>query len=522
MGKNKKYVSKRNKYKADHRYIVYYIAAFVLLLSSILTLYYLSSPGILISFDDSIYAYSIIQPSVLGIIPWGVSAFGFAIFSAPFYYLLNHSLESLTIACLAASSITLLCLFLIGWKIYEAPIMGILAAALYGLNPITVTFTIRFLPDPFIAMADAIGLVIALLAIKRSKYRLLLLSGIAVGAGLFFGNQAIFSILAFSVFVSMLIYVDKKKANKPAYKHVYLKPAAFLLVGFLIMAAIYLSQEAIMYGNPLYSINGESAYYALRSSQNFPTYMYYFYLMFPIKYTSGFPNIGNSGILPYSNMSILAPIFIIALLFVLPKKDEKWRSKILPYMLFVVALYLMLSFMPEGLVSGNLKLGVQDISRVFIPGILFMAVGSSLVITKIRGIRLQSVIAIFIIIIYVGVSFSSYNAIASTYHNSESNQWAITRSIIKNFGSLNIKNYTVIENYTNQGYLLCMGFVNAPYNCEGVILPQQKISCSFYNMIVVHPGPEPAYICGKSGKTYDATYYYNSTYNYSVYIKRTD
>ncbi|MCL5680382.1 MAG: hypothetical protein BK997_03345 [Candidatus Micrarchaeum sp. ARMAN-1] len=508
------------KKKTDKNYTVLYVIAFLVILASSLALYYFSSPGIFISFDDDIYAYSVVQLSVLNSISWGESAFGFAIMTAPFYFLLDHSLESFTIVCFIADSITLFCLFFIGWKVYKTPVAGLFAMALYAFNPIVVTFALRYLPDPFITMTDAIGLAIALFAVKRRTYWMLSLSGIAVGAGLFFGNQAVFSILAFSFFAFMLIYINRNNVTKPKYNHIFLKSAAFLVMGFLVMSIIYFGQEAIMYGNPLHSINGESAYYSVRSSQNFPTYLYYFYLMFPVKYTNGFPYIGNSGILPYSNMSILILVFIASSLFVILKSDKKGRDQVLPYLLFIIVFYLVLSFIPEGLFSGNFTLGVQDVSRVFLPAIMFIAMGSALFITKINNRKLGLLIVFIVMAVYIAASTSSYVSIASIYHNSENYQWNVTLSVIKNFGSLNIRNYTLNENYSGEGYLLCMGLKYLPYNCAGISLPQHKINCNFENMLVVYQGTKPEYLCGKSLKGYNVTYYYNSTYNYSVYIKR--
>lgn len=491
----------------------YYIAAFFVLLAATIVLYYYSSPGIYPPFDDSIYAYSVVKLSILGTTPWTVSAFGFAAMESPFYALL-HSAYATEFPPLIAIAVAMACLLWIG-KEFENLLAGVVAAALYAFNPIVMMYGIRLLPDPYIAMADAVGILLALFAIKRRSLPIALFAGMAAGAGVFFGNQAAFSIISYVPFLALLLYFSSFKIEKAWLA----KAFAFAIIGVAIFGVLYLSQQALMYGNPLFGIHGQEAYISSRySSENLvPSYMFYFYTMLPIKYTSGFPGNSFYGENPYANMGILFALFVAGMAYLLIFSRSK-KSAVMPLIAFVAIFYLMLSAMP----AGNGKYGVEDITRLLIPVALVLSIACGIFMAELakgKGKRILR-ISVFaaILVIYLAVGFSFYPTIQHNY-STQSYVWNITYSATAKINSLNFTNYELIENYTNMPYILCMGAKNQPYNCAGVAVPWKGIACNNINETVVYRGSSPSSICPQS-RNYTTSYYYNSTYNYSVYAVR--
>ncbi|OJI08472.1 putative membrane protein [Candidatus Micrarchaeum sp.] len=505
--------SARSKAPENSKHVKYYFAAFFILLAATIVLYYSSSPGIYLPFDDSIYAYSVVKLSVLGTTPWTVSAFGFAAMEFPFYALL-HSAYATEFPPLVAIAVVMVCLLWIG-KEFENLLAGVVAAAFYAFNPLVMMYGIRLLPDPYIAMADSAGILLALFAIKRRSLPIALFAGMAAGAGVFFGNQAAFSIISYVPFLALLLYFSSFKIEKAWLA----KAFAFAIIGIAIFGVLYLSQQALMYGNPLFGIHGQEAYISSRySSENLvPSYMFYFYTMLPIKYTSGFPGKSFYGEDPYANMGILFALFLAGTAYLLIFSRSK-KGAIMPFIAFVAIFYLLLSAMP----AGNGKYGVEDVTRLLIPVAMTLSIVCGIFMAELakgkkkRVLRISVFFAILIIYLVVGLSF--YPTISYNY-SSLSHAWNITYSAITKINGLNFTNYKLIGNYTNIAYTLCMGAKNQPYNCVGVIVPQKRITCNDINEIVVYRGSSPSSICPQS-KNYTTSYYYNSTYNYSIYAVR--
>ena len=380
----------------------YYLAAFLVLLAATIVLYYYSSPGIYPPFDDSIYAYSVVKLSILGTTPWTVSAFGFAVMEFPFYALL-HSAYATEFPPLIAIAVAMACLLWIGRE-FENFLAGVVAAALYAFNPIVMMYGIRLLPDPYIAMADAVGILLALFAIKRRSLSIALFAGMAVGAGVFFGNQAAFSIISYVPFLALLLYFSRFKIEKAWLA----KAFAFAIVGIAIFGVLYFSQQAIMYGNPLFGIHGQEAYISSRyASENLvPSYMFYFYTMLPIKYTSGFPGKSFYGEDPYANIGILFVLFLAGMAYLLIFSRSK-KSAVIPFVAFVAIFYLMLSAMP----AGNGKYGVEDITRLLIPVALVLSIACGIFMAELakgKGKRILRISAFAaILVIYFAASLTA-------------------------------------------------------------------------------------------------------------------
>lgn len=498
---------------ASRKHTKYYLAAFFVLVVATIILYYYSSPGIYLPFDDSIYAYSVVKLSILGTAPWTVSAFGFAVMEFPFYEAL-HSPIATEFPPLIAITAVMLCLLWIGRGL-GSTLAGLTAAIFYAFNPLVMMYGIRFLPDPYIAMVDAIGVALALFAIKKRSIPMALFAGMAAGAGIFFGNQAAFSIISFLPLLALLLYFSRSRIEKTWL----VKAFAISIIGIAILGFVYLGQQTFMYGNPLFGIRGQGAYISPRySSENIiPSFMFYFYTMLPIKYTSGFPGNPPYGENPYANLGILFALFLAGTAWLLAFKREK-KGLVVPFVAFAAVFYLMLSFLPG---PGG-KYGVEDISRLLIPVVLVFSIVCGVFMSELLSGKKRQLlrISIFaaILIIYFAVGLSFYHTIQKNY-SSQSYAWNITYSSITKINSLNFTNYELIENYTNMPYILCMGAKNQPYNCAGVAVPWKGIACNNINEIVVYPGRTPSEICAPSSN-YTTYYYYNSTYNYSIYAVR--
>jgi 4-amino-4-deoxy-L-arabinose transferase-like glycosyltransferase len=510
---SKKPGKKNEKFNERKNGTEYYCIAFLAILVATLAIYYLSSPGIYPPFDDSIYAYSVVKLSILGTAPWTVSAFGFTVMEFPFYALL-HSAYATEFPPLIAIAVSMLCLLWIG-KEFKSLLAGVTAAVLYAFNPLVMMYGIRLLPDPYIAMADAIGLALALFAIKKKSQVMAFLGGIAVGAGIFFGNQAAFSVISFVPLLALLLYFNRSEIEKGWLA----KAFALSIIGIAILGCAYLGQEAFMYGNPLYGIHGQEAYIAARYGTDniVPSYLFYLYTMLPVKYTSGFPGNQFYGENPYANFGILFILFIIGAVYLFAFSKHK-KGEVLPFMAFAAIFYLLLSVLP----NGGGRYGVEDMTRLLIPVALVLSIACGIFMSELakgkrrRMLRISAFAAIVIIYISVGLSF--YPAIRYNY-SSQSYAWNITYSAITKINQLNFTNYELIENYTNMPYLLCMGAKNQPYNCAGVVVPWKKIPCNGINETRVYEGSSPSIICPASSN-YTTSYYYNSTYNYSVYSVR--
>lgn len=495
------------------KYAKYYLAAFFVLLAGIIVLYYYSSPGIYPPFDDSIYAYSVVKLPILSTAPWTVSAFGFAVMEFPFYALL-HSAYATEFPPLITIAFAMVCLLWIG-KEFGNFLAGVVAAALYAFNPLVMMYGIRLLPDPYIAMVDAAGILLALFAIKRRSLPIALFSGMAVGAGVFFGNQAAFSIISYVPFLALLLYFSRFKIEKAWLA----KAFAFAIVGIAIFSIVYFGQQALMYGNPLFGMQGQEAYISPRygSVNIVPSYMFYFYTMLPIKYTSGFPGNPSYGESPYANMGILFALFAAGTAYLLAFSRPK-KGAIMPLIAFAAIFYLVISILP----AGNGEYGVEDLTRLLIPVALVLSIACGIFMAELangKGKRILRISVFFaILIIYLAVSFSFYPTIRHNY-SSQSYAWNITYSATAKINSLNFTNYELIENYTNMPYILCMGAKNQPYSCGGVVVPWRRIACNNINETVLYRGSSPSSICPQS-KNYTTSYYYNSTYNYSIYAVR--
>lgn len=495
---------------ASRKHAKYYLAAFFVLAAATIILYYYSSPGIYPPFDDSIYAYSVVKLSILGTTPWTVSAFGFAVMEFPFYEAL-HSPIATEFPPLIAITVVMLCLLWIG-KELGSTLSGLTAAIFYAFNPLVMMYGVRLLPDPYIAMVDAIGIALALFVIKRRSILMALFAGMAAGAGIFFGNQAAFSIISFVPLLALLLYF-----SRPGIEKTWLAKAfAISIIGIAILGCLYLGQQAVMYGNPLFGIHGQEAYISSRySSENIvPSYLFYFYTMLPIKYTSGFPGKQFYGEDPYTNLGILFALFLVGTAYLLAFKREK-KNTVVPFVAFAAVFYILLSALP----GPDGKYGVEDVSRLLIPVVLVLSIVCGVFMAELLGGKkkrtLKASIFAVIIMAYFVVGMSSYPTILYNY-SSQSNAWNITYSAIADVNGLNFTNYELLENYTNMPYMLCMGAKVQPYRCAGKIVPQEKVVCNNVNEILVYPGSSPSNICPAS-ENYTTSYYYNSTYNYSIY-----
>ncbi len=484
-----------------------------LILFLILGIYYYISPGISMGFDDSIYAYSTINTNVLKTISWGVVAYGFKVLTLPFYILFDHSVFVTKYVCLLSLAATCVAIFLI-LKIYNSPFAGILAILLYAFNPLTFANTIRYIPDPFVTMCDAIGILIAVYAASTHKKWIFAPSGLIVALGFFFGNQAAISIIAFTLFVPFLWYSleskkhDKKRRNYSVVKE-YAKIFAWLFLGILIVVGIYFLIQVVEYHDFLYSVTNEAMFYKTHVVNNYPNYIFYFYALLP----SNSKSLTGSIVDPYLNLGILPSIFITALayeIYVSIRKGSKRKaSKVIPYFAFFIAFLLYVMFGSE---SVTFYIPIQNLSRVLMPLVLIISVGTAIAISEIKNRTLKLVIGLGIIVVYLALSYAPCHTIISFYNSPPTSiDWAITQSVIKNFGMLNLSKFVFYENYSNMGYIACMSFNSPPPNCKGIPMP--KISCNQSNVFAVYVGPQHDICAGNNGY-----YYYNSTYKYSVYI----
>jgi 4-amino-4-deoxy-L-arabinose transferase-like glycosyltransferase len=499
-------------------------ALFSAILLSTIVLFYFISPGIFMEFDDPVYAYSTAKIQALQVISWGVIAYGFAFITMPFYILLNHSVLVTKIVCLFSLAITMIMLFLIG-KMYGSELAGIVASILYAFNPLTMAYAIRYLPDPFIAMLDSIGIAFAVYGAKNNKYWAFLLSGLFFGSGMFFGNQAAISIIAFLPFVPFLWYsferktLSRRKIKVMTKRGSLLKVLSYSILGLLIIGVPYFGLQLMFYHNPFYSANSAASFYESNEPNCFPTYLYYLYILLSLKSGDLSCVYSNSlsGLNPYANLSILPILFLLAAIFLILKEKPKKKSIIMPFIIFFIVFYLYVSFGSE---STTHYLPLQDINRVLMPLVLIMTIGSALILDKIKNIQLKTIAAIGIIIIYLAFSYSQYHNIYSIYNSPpNSTDWNITESVIHNFGYLNLSGYILDEDYTYMGSgILCMSFNRPPEFCNVIIYtPVPKINCTQGNIFLVYLGNEQN-ICPNS----TGTYYYNTTYKYNVYIGKKE
>jgi len=506
------------KTKREYQALGYVLFSAILL--STIVLFYFISPGIFMEFDDPVYAYSTAKIQALQVISWGAAAYGFAFITMPFYILLNHSLFVTKIVCLFSLVITMVMLFLIG-KMYGSELAGMVASILYAFNPLTMAFAIRYLPDPFIAMTDSIGIAFAVYGAKNNKYWAFLLSGLFFSSGMFFGNQAAISIIAFLPFVPSLWYsferktLSRSKIKVTKKRGSLLKVLSYSILGLLIIGVPYFGLQLILYHNPFYTVNGAADFFESNQPNCFPTYLYYLYILLSLK-GDGFSCAYSLGPYdPYANPSILPILFILASIFLILKEKPRKKSSILPFIIFFITFYLYVSFGSESITH---YLPLQDIDRVLIPLVLIMAVGSALILGKIKNIQLQTITAIGIIIIYLAFSYSQYHNIYLIYNSPPNSiEWNITASVIRNFGHLNLSGYMLDENYTDMGSgILCMSFNKPPETCYGMpYTPMHEINCTDGSIFLVYLGNEQD-ICSNS----TGIYYYNTTYKYNVYIEK--
>ncbi|MGC8776705.1 MAG: hypothetical protein ACP5P2_02040 [Candidatus Micrarchaeia archaeon] len=431
------------------------------IVASALFLYLFYFTGMYMGYDDPVYAYSMLYPSIFKFVDsFAGGSLGFFIIGSLFVRISGNSLLVPPLLNVLAILITIVVAFEIGYY-YNRLVGGALAAIFYAFNPLTMTYSTRLLPDPFIALFLSIS--IYLLIVPSGKKYFYFLSGFAAGFTVLYGSQGFISLSAYGIFLISLLFAkgEKKKIQR----------LAFALAGTAIPLGIYFGMQYALFKDIFYALKFTSFDASLKPYVK----NYYLYSIFPIKLNT----VTRVAFEPYSNIGLLG--FFLAFLPLLYFKD--FRMKFLPIAfssLFFVFYFL---FGSQSILEYS---PLHGINRLLIPLAfllsLYSAASFAFLFKKLKKYRflLASIgIAAYLLFSFVTFSYAvPFNAANSNWGKC----YAIASQLQRIFGN-NVGNITIYQNVCPFGFQFY--YVLGAKPMSYMSFPQPVLNCSWSDTIYV-------------------------------------
>ena len=329
--------------------------------------------------------------------------------------------------------------------------------------------------------------------VKRSFY---VLSGFTVFLGVFFGLQGLFAVLAFGVLTVATGYFSGK----------WKEMIPLVAVGCILCFGLFTATQVILYNSPFVTITDFSN--VDTSTMLFQHEVgYYLYIVLPV-FDKGFNDLGFA---PRTNLGLLAGLFVLALaLFLLKGKKfviENIKSKkyigILPYAFAAVTFILYLMY---GTSSVFTYAPVEDLNRLIIPAILLMAIPTALAFGYVKNLKWRTLLMAATLIAYLYVSVYYVNTL-SPFVTGFQHQYQAINTLAPHLSGINTTKYTLYYNYSAEPGGPCFVLAIVPGKCNELLYPDEM---SFDTPLTIYMTGTPI--------PNMTSYYYNSTYNYYLYV----
>ena len=432
----------------QNKFTIYII--FSILVALVVYVYTYNITGMAPSYDDVVYAYSIIRPISLHTSAVFGGSIGFYIYGYIFFHLLGNSMIMPTIMTITAIILTMLIIFLIG-KEYKNRLAGLVAVILYAFNPIIFAYSNRLLPDIFTTMLLSVAILLFLIAKRHDKSYIYIASGITVSFGIFFGYQAFFTVLIYLSFITAY--------TLSAYKKSFIHKVLFSIFGLTIPMLLWFLYQQIIYSDPFYLVSVASNVYRIVWLYNF-SQMFYLNMLFPF-FTNTFAIISATWE-PGVNVGILGAVFVLTNIMLLTKKG---RHILLPFAFSALVFILYLMF---GTQSFSAYSHIYNINRFLIPFILISSLGSALGIGMINNRKIKITLLVILIFIYIVYSLPQYNTTINFYNGKPYNQnnYAVLTNIQNLVQHENMAGYEMYQNILPFSDSLCFIFNTSVANCN--------------------------------------------------------
>jgi 4-amino-4-deoxy-L-arabinose transferase-like glycosyltransferase len=465
----------------------------VTLIISATYIYLLNFHGILLDYDDAIYAYGIENVSSLATSNFGsfIGSLGFVVYGRPFLLVFGNTLFMPTAVGLSSIILTIIVIFFIGKTMGDMRI-GLLAAAFYALNPLTFTYAQRLIPDTFTTLLLALGILIAISGShNRRRRKIRLFAGaFVVGLGLFFGPQTLFSLLAF---VFIVLILEPKKQGKKQNKHCI--HSLLLRLGLIFTGAAAALMVYLAF-NGLKTLKYMSNEYLNRRYPHSITF--FMHVLLPLG------QIGGSAFYePYTNMGILFILLAIVTIIGAIKKDRR----ILAYSAASFAITLYLFFGSDRL---STYIPILNVNRLTFPILLTasMAVASWLASIKMR--RTFFAVTFILLLMYIATFFRIATPQAQINYMGGGGlqsvfEYKAVESIATHLKSVSTSGFSVYENITSTPESVCY-ILNTPGD-----------RCFFLSNSRFDPCNRTTTIIISMSDSCKMPYYYNSTFGYYIY-----
>ncbi len=448
--------------------------------------------------DEAVYSYSMEYPSSLSQ-QFGQS-FGYFVYGQLFLLLFGHSIFTPTIMTLSAIALTALFIFEILAQ-YGTRLGGLVGSALYLFNPLIYAYSNSFFPDIFICMLLTLSMLALLVAEKRKNRLLILLSGMPVVLGLFFGYQAAFAILGFIVFSFSEVLLKIKRADVKSFSSLFaaLLPIILLVTGILIASLPYFF---FVPGKPFDLASRMLAFYE-GTDPRYNRY-FYIYMLFPVVDITKLVMWGAGEI---ADAGILASLLVLASLALFKKR---YRQILLPYSLTALVLTLYFTYGTQSLVYTP----VQNMNRYIIPFIPFAAVGTALVIGTLKNVRIKVIITIIVMsaYIYTALPVYAYSSLRPGSPTVYSFFVHLQNALpYQNMQSYHLYSYSASWNQA----LPCYVFDIYPANCTGSTEANSSV-CAQSKSLVISDTP----VCSNQSGSGTAYTYANTSFSKYVYFNK--
>ncbi len=400
--------------------------------------------GIAPSYDDGVYAYSLLSPMHLKTTSLFGSAIGFFVYGYPFTRLLGHIMIIPTLMTLSAIALTILIIFLICNE-YRNRLAGIIASALYAFNPLVFAYSNRLLPDIFTTMLLALSILLFLKAKKSSKWYLFFISGSVVFAGIFFGYQVLFVSLIYLVFAASSFAFGKMGGVA--------KSLALSIAGMLIMVTAWLLYQQYLYSTPFFLVTAATRIYSLTGMLAW-SMSFYPVMVFPMHII---PSIVGGSYEPYVNVGILGYAFLLVSMFLFTKYGRKYRKHVLPYAIASLAFILFLMYGSQSLTAYS---HIYAENRFLMPFVLLASLGSAIAIGSMKARRAIALSAT-LLVLYAVFFIAMYPSVINFYNSQD----ALLNYLQSTLPYQNMSAYRIYQNVFSISDAFCYLFDASPPNC---------------------------------------------------------
>ncbi len=451
-----------------------YIILFLIIAAAALFTYTYKIVGIAPAYDDSVYAYSLLNPLSLKTTSLFGGSIGFFIYGYLFIHLLGHIMIVPTLMTLSAIVLTMLFIFLIGNE-YKNMFIGVLASVLYAFNPVVFAYSNRLLPDIFTTMLLAFSILIFLKARKSNKGYLFLSSGLIVAIGIFFGYQAAFAVLIYVVFVISSMILEKKRVKALDF--------IFIFAGMLLAIIFWMAYQQYLYGTPFFLFTGAAKIYAITSTYAWSS-SYYPALLLPMHVI---PNTLEGSWEPHVNVGLLGFAFLFSSMFLFTKYGRKYRKQVLPYSVSSLAFVLFLMYGSQSLTVYS---PLYDENRFLMPFVLMASLGVAIAISSLKK-RPAIIVSTAFVILYVAFLAAAAPNTLSFYGSQD----AFFTYLQSAAPYQNMSTYTVYQNIFSISDAFCYLLNASHQNCQDNTLVPVPAGICMQNKTAIFSTEE---ICNQS------------------------